>query len=221
MRISDWSSDVCSSDLHGVAPDHAGTKAVGEGFNRTLRRPGVSVRLGLEFGTDVTADELLSAHHAVVVASGAAGGRALGIPGESLRGVHSAVDFVGWYNGHPDHADRTFDLGSERAVVVGNGNVALDVARVLLAPHESLRTTDIAAHALDALADSAVREVVVVGRRGADHAAFTAGELIRLGQSPGLDLVAHDAEIVAGATDPITRLKMDRDRKSTRLNSSH
>src|SRR3546814_11960037 len=83
MRISDWSSDVCSSDLHGVAPDHAGTKAVGEGFNRTLRRPGVSVRLGLEFGTDVTADELLSAHHAVVVASGAAGGRALGIPGES------------------------------------------------------------------------------------------------------------------------------------------
>lgn len=197
---------------HGVAPDHPATKAVGDGFARLLRRPGVTVHLGVELGTDVSTEDLLAGHHAVVVATGASGARRLDIAGETLPGAHSAVDFVGWYNGHPDHADVAFDLGTERAVVIGNGNVALDVARVLLADADVLRRTDIAPHALDALAGSAVREVVVVGRRGPEHAAFTTGELLRLQHVPGLALAALEADLPDGAGspgDPVTRFKVD------------
>lgn len=193
----------------GVAPDHPETKAVGDGFARLLRRPGVSVHLGVELGADVTAEELLAGHHAVVVATGAAAGRRLDISGEDLPGSHSAVDFVGWYNGHPDHANLTFDLNAERAVVIGNGNVALDVARVLLSDADTLRRTDVAPQALDALATSAVREVVIIGRRGPEHAAFTTGELIRLEHAPGIGLAADGFNPPDDIADPVKRAKID------------
>jgi len=193
----------------GVAPDHPATRGVAAGFARTLRRDGVVLHLGVEVGRDIELEDLRASHHAVVVATGAAGGRALGVAGEELPGVHSAVDFVGWYNGHPDHEGRSFDLASERAVVIGNGNVALDVARILVSDVDALRRTDIASAAIEALAASSVREVAVVGRRGPEHAAFTAGELIRLGQTPGVAVSAVAEELEVDAGDPVARFKVD------------
>ena len=180
---------------YGVAPDHQETKRIGEHFLRVLGRPGVDLRLGVELGRDVTVDELAADHHAVVVATGAAGGRRLGIPGEDRQGVVSAVDFVGWYNGHPDHAALAPDLSHERAVLVGNGNVALDVARVLLSGVDRLGRTDIAEHALEQLAESNIREVVVLGRRGLEHAAFTASEIDRLARLEDLGVVVPDLDL--------------------------
>ncbi|WP_300606329.1 4Fe-4S binding protein, partial [Trebonia sp.] len=180
---------------YGVAPDHPETKAIGDQFLRTLARSSVSLHLGVEVGRDVTFEQLASTHHAVIVGSGAAAGRRLGIPGDDLAGVISAADFVGWYNGHPDYANLAVDLSGERAVVVGNGNVAIDVARVLLSGVDRLRRTDIAQHALEAFAASNVREVVLVGRRGIEHAAFTASELEGLARVPGLRISAVTAEL--------------------------
>ncbi|MEV5651952.1 FAD-dependent oxidoreductase [Nocardia sp. NPDC052254] len=173
---------------YGVAPDHQHTKQVADAFGRTLSRPNLALELNVEVGTHISAAELLQHHHAVIYATGASQGRALSIPGEDLAGVHSATDFVGWYNGHPDHAHRAFDLSGERAVVIGNGNVALDVARILVTDVAALARTDIAGHALEALAASRIREVVVVGRRGPGHAAFTTPELLGLGAVDGLDV---------------------------------
>ena len=116
----------------------------------------------------------------MLYAFGASGDRRLGIPGEDLPGSHSSTEFVAWYNGHPDFADHEFDLTATTAVVVGNGNVALDVARMLALPRETLAATDVADHALDALAGSSIEEVVVLGRRGPAQAAFTTPELIEL-----------------------------------------
>ncbi|WP_328395893.1 FAD-dependent oxidoreductase [Nocardia sp. NBC_00416] len=186
----------------GVAPDHGRTKTVDRVFQRTAHRAGFTLHLGVEVGRDVTDQELLAHHHAVVHASGAAGDRRLGIPGEELAGSHSAREFVAWYNGHPDHADRAFDLGARRAVVVGNGNVALDVARLLVTDVDRLRTTDIADHALAALADSAVEEVIVLGRRGPEHAACTTPELLALGSLPGIDVLV-DGAVEAGPDAPM------------------
>ncbi|MFD9665341.1 FAD-dependent oxidoreductase [Rhodococcus sp. NPDC059968] len=185
----------------GVAPDHWHTKTVDRVFDRTARRDGFTFHLGVEVGRDVTIDEVLAHHHAVIHASGAAGDRRLGIPGEDLPGSHAAREFVAWYNGHPDHADRTFDLTASRAVVVGNGNVALDVARILVSDVETLRRTDIADHALDALAGSRIEEVVVLGRRGPEHAACTTPELLALGSLPGLDVLV-DGPVTAGPDAP-------------------
>src|SRR5690606_39663086 len=119
-------------------------------------------------------------HHAVIYAVGASSDRKLGIPGEGLVGNVSATDFVAWYNGHPDHAKRAFDLSSTRAVIVGNGNVALDVARILTIDPESLVGTDISQTALDALRDSRIEEVVILGRRGPAESAFTVPEFVGL-----------------------------------------
>ncbi|MFC9839541.1 FAD-dependent oxidoreductase [Rhodococcus sp. NPDC127530] len=185
----------------GVAPDHWHTKTVDRVFDRTARRDGFTFHLGVEVGRDVTIDEVLAHHHAVIHASGAAGDRRLGIPGEDLPGSHAAREFVAWYNGHPDHADRTFDLTASRAVVVGNGNVALDVARILVSDVETLRRTDIADHALDALAGSRIEEVVVLGRRGPEHAACTTPELLALGSLPGIDVLV-DGPVTAGPDAP-------------------
>ncbi|MFF0816327.1 FAD-dependent oxidoreductase [Rhodococcus sp. NPDC003318] len=185
----------------GVAPDHWHTKTVDRVFDRTARRDGFTFHLGVEVGRDVTIDELSAHHHAVIHASGASGDRRLGIPGEELAGSHAAREFVAWYNGHPDHADRTFDLTATRAVVVGTGNVALDVARILVSDPESLRRTDIADHALAALADSRIEEVVVLGRRGPEHAACTTPELLALGSLPGIDVLV-DGPLTAGPDAP-------------------
>lgn len=186
----------------GVAPDHQDTKSVIHHFGRTAGRKALTFHLNVDVGTHVTHDELLQHHHAVIYAVGAHNDRKLGIPGEDLPGSHSAMEFVAWYNGHPDFADRTFDLSAERAVVVGNGNVALDVARILASDIDRLARTDIAEYALEALAASAIHEVVVVGRRGPEQAAFTTPELIALGQRKDF-AVRVDIDGYAVEPDPV------------------
>ncbi|MEX5637741.1 FAD-dependent oxidoreductase [Parafrankia sp. FMc2] len=179
----------------GVAPDHPNTRKMADRFAGVLARPDVSCFLNVEVGRDVTIEELLAHHHAVLWAGGAPDDRKLGIQGESLAGVHAARAFVAWYNGHPEHAGEAFDLDGDRVVVIGNGNVALDVARVLLRPASDLATTDMAQHALNALTASKVTEVVVVGRRGPEHAAYSQGELLALDQVEGLTLLAEPGEV--------------------------
>jgi ferredoxin--NADP+ reductase len=187
----------------GVAPDHRRTRRIVRQLDTICADPRLRMHLGVEVGSDVTRDELLASHDAVVYAVGAAADRRLEISGAELPGVASATEFVAWYNGHPDHADRTFDLSHRRAVVVGNGNVALDVARILTVDPESLAGTEIAPHALAALRASRIEEVVVVGRRGPAESAFTLPELIGLSATPGVDLtVAGDALDGAPSGDP-------------------
>ena len=188
----------------GVAPDHATTKQASDAFARTMQRKNFRLFLGVEIGTQVTHEDLARRYHAVIYAVGAMADRSLGIPGEDLPGSHSATELVAWYNGHPDFSDRTFDFSGERAVVIGNGNVALDVARILLSDVETLRRTDIADHALEALSASNLREVLVVGRRGPAQAAFTTPELWGLADAGhGLQVSADEVAI-----DAVTRAVM-------------
>lgn len=176
---------------HGVAPDHPDVKSVIERYDESALAAGARFRLlgNVEVGRDLPLSELKRRYHAVVLAFGASRSRRLGIPGEDLPGVHPASDFVGWYNGHPDQSRARFDLSAERAVVVGVGNVALDVARILLKPVGELARTDMSDPALDALARRRVREVLLLGRQGCAQAAFTPPELSELAQVDGADLV--------------------------------
>ena len=164
----------------GVAPDHPKIKSVSSVYAKIAAYEGFRFFGNVEVGRDVTHDELTERYDAVIYAVGTRGDRKLGIPGEDLPGSVAAVDFVGWYNGHPDYADLTFDLSCERAVVIGNGNVALDVSRILCSPYDRLAKTDIADHALEVLRCSNITEVLVVGRRGPAQAAFTTPELKEL-----------------------------------------
>lgn len=184
---------------YGVAPDHPATKKVGDTFSRFHSHPRVRMHLGIEVGRDVTAEELAAHHDAVIYAVGASTDRRLGIPGEDGPGCLSATSFVAWYNAHPEAVAQGVDLSAERVVVVGNGNVALDVARILVADPEALAGTDIAAHALEALRASRVREVVVLGRRGPEDAAYTRSELLALKHLPGAELVVDDHDPRTGA----------------------
>ncbi|MBM7055978.1 FAD-dependent oxidoreductase [Streptomyces durocortorensis] len=178
---------------YGVAPDHPATKKVGDTFSRFHSHPRVRMQLGIEVGRDVTAEELSAHHDAVIYAVGASTDKRLGVPGEDSPGCVSATAFVAWYNAHPEAVAQGVDLSAaERVVVVGNGNVALDVARILVADPEALAGTDIAAHALDALRASRVGEVVVLGRRGPEDAAYTRSELLALKHLPGVELVVDD-----------------------------
>lgn len=161
----------------GVAPDHPKLKQVTAAFDRIATTPGFRFIGGVAVGRDVSIDELRDSYDAVVLATGADVSRSLGIPGEDLLGSHHAGDFVAWYNGHPDYRDHHFDLGGEAATVVGHGNVALDVARILAKTADELRRTDIAAHALEVLAESRIRDIHVVGRGRPSQAKFTAKEL--------------------------------------------
>lgn len=179
---------------YGVAPDHPKLKQVTAVFDRIAAMPGFRFVGGLELGADVSVDDLLASYHAVILATGAPLGRHMGIPGEDLPGSHLASDFVGWYNGHPDQKNCHFDLSSERAVIVGQGNVSLDVARILLKSVDELRRTDIAAHALDALAHSRVREVHIVGRRGPADIRFSPKELHEIGELPLCDALVDTAD---------------------------
>lgn len=190
----------------GVAPDHPGTKTVANMFESAFRRETLQYYLNVEVGTHITHEELLAHHHAVIYAVGAASDRRMGVPGEDLPGSHSATEFVAWYNGHPDYADRTFDLSGERAVIVGNGNVALDIARVLTVDPDELAETDIADHALEALRHSKIREVVVLGRRGPLQAAYTSPEFLALAHLRGVDVVIDPAEL---ELDPTGRALLD------------
>ncbi|MET9954323.1 FAD-dependent oxidoreductase [Streptomyces sp. NPDC006339] len=207
---------------YGVAPDHPATKRIGDTFARFHTHPRVRMYLGVDVGTDVTAEELAAHHHAVVYAVGAAADRRLGIPGEDLPGSVSATAFVAWYNAHPEVAPDAIDLsGTERVVVVGTGNVALDVARILVSDPEALAATDIADHALAALRASAVREVVLLARRGPEDVSCTAPELLALGRLPGVRLVVDDHdprvwEAVAGAA-PHEKAALLRDAERERV----
>ncbi|WP_427925101.1 FAD-dependent oxidoreductase [Streptomyces sp. cg40] len=180
----------------GVAPDHPGTKAITDLFQTVMSKPSFAFHLNVEVGTHISHRELMSHYHAVVYAVGASRDRRLGIPGEDLPGSRTATEFVAWYNGHPDYAGLRFDLSGERAVVVGNGNVALDVARILVSDPDDLAATDIADHALDALRLSNIREVIVLGRRGPAQAAYTSPELIALGHMKGVDVVVDPGDLV-------------------------
>ena len=193
----------------GVAPDHQHTKSVVGLFDEVLTNARVTCHLNVEVGRDLTHSDLRAHHHAVVYAAGASTGRELGIAGEDLPGSHAAADFVAWYNGHPDHSGDVFDLTGQRAVVVGNGNVALDVARVLLMDHSDLAATDIAQHALEALTNSTIEQVVVLGRRGLRDAAFSAAEFLALGYLDGIDVLIEGGEFVSRPDDDVeTALKL-------------
>ena len=186
----------------GVAPDHPGTKAITDVFRAAVSQPNVRLHLGIEIGRDLSHTDLLENHSAVLYAVGAAGDRRLDIPGEDLPGSHAATEFVSWYNGHPDFADLKFDLSADRAVIIGNGNVALDVARILVTDPDTLGRTDMADHALEVLRHSNIREVVILGRRGPAQAAYTNAELLALLHLPGVDVLIPDDEAVL---DPTTR----------------
>lgn len=179
---------------HGVAPDHQATKRIGDSFAQLYRNPRLRLHLNVEIGRDLSAADLAAHHHAVVYAVGATADRRLDVPGEELPRVLGAGTVVGWYNADPDVPAVAVDLSAERAVVVGNGNVALDIARVLLSDPERLAGTDIADHALAALRGSSVREVVLLARRGPADAAYTAPEFLALRQLPGIAVVVASDE---------------------------
>jgi NADPH-dependent glutamate synthase beta subunit-like oxidoreductase len=170
----------------GIAPDHPEVKNVENDFRLTMSNERFRFFGNVKLGTDITVQNLLDHYHAVVLATGAAGERKLGIDGENLIGVHSARDFVHWYNGHPDFFNNNFDLKHETAVIIGNGNVAMDVARILLKPPAELAPTDIAVPALAALRESMVRRVLIVARRGPAQAAFSRKEFKELAKLHGV-----------------------------------
>ncbi len=179
----------------GVAPDHPKIKSVIRVYEKTAARDGFRFFGNVEIGRDVTVAELEERYNALVYAYGTATDRRLGIPGEDLAGSHAATEFVNWYNAHPDFADHEFDLSSKRAVVIGNGNVAADVARMLALPRAELEITDTADHAIEALAESGIEEIVVLGRRGPAQAAFTNPEVRELGELTDADIVIDPAEV--------------------------
>lgn len=169
----------------GVAPDHAKLKSVSAVFNGIAKDERTRYYGNVALGRDVSVDELAQMYHAVVIATGADGEQPLNIEGENLAGVHGARAFVGWYNGYPECASLSFDLSGEVAAIVGQGNVAIDVCRILAKPIDELRKTDIAEHALETLARSRVRQIHIIGRRGPVQAKFTPKELRELGTLPG------------------------------------
>jgi ferredoxin--NADP+ reductase len=180
----------------GVAPDHPKIKSVTRVYEKTAAHPRFRYFGNVCFGEHVSREELLEHYHAIVYATGSPSDRPLGIDGEDLPGSHAATEFVGWYNGHPDHTDLEVDLlAAERAVVIGNGNVALDVARMLVLAQDELAPTDTADHALAVLAASRVNEVVVLGRRGPAQAAFTNPELLELGELSEADVIVDGEEL--------------------------
>jgi ferredoxin--NADP+ reductase len=192
----------------GVAPDHEKIKNVTRSFDKTAARPGFRFFGHVDVGRDVSVDELRRHYHAVCLTTGAQTDRRLGIPGEDLAGSHAATEFVAWYNGHPDYRDCRFDLSAERVAVVGVGNVAVDVARVLCRTPEELATTDIADYALEALRASRVKEVYLLGRRGPVQAAFTAPEVKELGELDAADALARPDET---AIDPLSAAELERE----------
>lgn len=190
----------------GVAPDHPKIKSVVRVYEKMASHPSFRFLGNVQIGRDLSHEELLGQYDAVIYAVGAQTDRALGVPGEDLPGSHAATDFVGWYNGHPDYRDRTFDLSQERVAIVGVGNVAMDVARILASTPEELGTTDIADHALEALRGSRVREIVLLGRRGPVQAAFTHPELKEFGELHAADVVVDPSEV---ALDPASAAALE------------
>ncbi len=197
----------------GVAPDHQSTKRVTRLFDAMSRERGFTFYLNVEVGEHLSHADLLEHHHAVLYAVGAPNDRRLDVAGMDLTGTATATEVVAWYNGHPDQAALPVRLDHERVVIVGNGNVALDVARILSADPDALARTDIADHALAALRVSKVREVVIAARRGPAHSAFTLPELIGLTATADVVLDAADHQLVqqdlAATEDPLVRAKLE------------
>jgi len=185
---------------YGVAPDHPRLKDVADTYAEIARHPRFAFIGNASFGKDFTLKELADCYHAVIFATGAATDRKLGIPGEDIQGCHAATSFVGWYNGHPDYRDLEFDFSSESAIIIGQGNVAIDVCRILAKSVDELRKTDIAAHALEALAESRIREIHLIGRRGPVQARFTTKELRELGQLSECDPFVDPDHLLLGDT---------------------
>ena len=179
----------------GVAPDHPKIKSVIRVYAKTAAHESFRFFGGVSLGIDVSPQDLLARYHAVIYAVGTSTDNRLGIPGEDRPGSHAATDFVAWYNGHPEYADHMFDLNGGRAVVVGNGNVAIDVARMLVLDPKELAPTDTANHALDAFGMAGVTEVVLLGRRGPAEAAFTNPELRELGELERADVIVDPAQL--------------------------
>jgi ferredoxin/flavodoxin---NADP+ reductase len=196
----------------GVAPDHPKIKSVTRMYDRTAQHPAFRFFGGVEIGGDVTAGELRERYHAVVYAVGTPTDNRLGIPGDDRPGSVAATRLVAWYNGHPAHADEAFDLSCSRAVVIGNGNVSIDVARMLVLDPGELASTDIADHAIAAFAAASITEVVIVGRRGPAQAAFTNPELRELGSMTGVDVLVDPDELdveVADDLEPTARRNLE------------
>ena len=186
---------------YGVAPDHKSIKSIAQYLRKVLESPDVRFLGGVHLGEDVTRDELVSAYDAVIYATGAMRDRRLGIPGEDLPGSYAATDFVNWYCGHPDVDPGEFTLDVESVAVIGVGNVAVDVARILARDPAELLATDVSQPVLDALYASKVREVHMIGRRGPAYAKFTTKELRELGELPGVEIVVHGDEVDLNAFD--------------------
>ncbi len=201
----------------GVAPDHPKIKSVIRVYEKTAAREGFRFFGNVKVGHDIEVEDLERLYHAIIFTVGCETDRQLGIPGEDLPGSHAATSFVGWYNAHPDYCDEQFDLSCERAVVIGNGNVAMDVARMLALNDHELRQTDTADHAIDQLDRSAIREIVVLGRRGPVQAAFTNPEIRELGEMEDADVIVDPAEVELDPASEAYLASEDAD-KTTRVN---
>jgi len=187
----------------GVAPDHPKIKTVSKVFEKIAKTEGFRLFANVELGKDVSLKDLRERYDAVVLATGSSKGRKLGIPGEELANCISAAEFVPWYNAHPDFTNAAVDLSFDTAVVIGAGNVAMDVARILALDPAELDPTDIAEHALIKLKESKIRKVIICGRRGAEHAAFTAPELRDLPKLEHTDIFI-DQQQIAQASDRVS-----------------
>ena len=181
----------------GVAPDHPKIKTVAKVFEKVANEPNFRLFANVELGSDLTIEQLKEMYDAVVIATGSALGKRLGIPGEDMPGSMSAAAFVPWYNAHPDFKDEEIDLSCENAVVIGAGNVAMDVARMLALEPSELDPTDTADHAIDAFKESAIRNVVISARRGPEHAAFTSPELRELPKLEHTNVIIEKLDIAA------------------------
>jgi len=197
----------------GVAPDHPKLKTVSRAFERIAMKPGFRFFGNVDVGTDVSHVDLVGVYDAVIYAFGAQSDRRLGIPGEDLPGSWSATEFVAWYNGHPDFQDLAFDLNVDRAVVIGNGNVALDVARMLALTAEELAPTDTTEPAIEAISAASIREIEIVGRRGPAQASFTTAELKEMGELAGADVAVDAADL---QLDPASEAALERDTNARR-----
>src|SRR5437899_258654 len=197
----------------GVAPDHPKLKTVSRAFERIAAKPGFRFLGNVEVGRDLVHTDLVRLYDAVVYAVGSQTDRRLGIPGEDLRGSWSANEFVAWYNGHPDFQDIAFDLNAERAVVIGNGNVALDVARMLALTPEELAPTDATDPAITAIGESTIRDILIVGRRGPAQASFTTPELQEMGELAGADVDVDPADL---ELDPASAASLEHDTNARR-----
>jgi ferredoxin--NADP+ reductase len=180
----------------GVAPDHQKLKQAIKLYEKVAEFPDFNLIANVTVGTDISIEELCQSHHAVIITSGAETDRKLGVPGEDLQGSYTATEFVGWYNGHPDYREREFDLSHEVAVIIGQGNVAADVSRILAKTVDELKHTDIAEHALDALAESKIKEIHVVGRRGPAQAKFTPKELREFGELSDCNSIVREKDML-------------------------